>query len=424
MTPGWLGLEWGPFAHTDPYPVIGSAHLRTAFLACSFALVLGGLAAMPALAAQSKEQAMARLKAVQNQIAEVQGKLEAAQGRVGKLEGQLRRTERQIGATVRELREIDRELNRLQTHLSKLRAQRADQLREIDRQRAALGDQVRAAYMVGGQPQLKLWLNQDDPAGVGRLLVYYDYLNRARAERIEEVEHSIADLRRTERDIAEQTVALQDARSEQEKRHAELLRSKSEREQVIVALRKEIARGGKTLAGLKADEQQLQDLIESLSRVLADIPPAAGGQQPFAQLKGRLAWPINGALKARFGEPRSGSERPWRGVLIAAGEGQPVRAVSHGRVAFADWMRGFGLLVIIDHGDGYMSLYGQNQGLYKSVGDWVEANEVIASSGASGGGDDPGLYFEIRYKGKPQDPSAWCGNRVKVADTSAAKTRP
>lgn len=392
-------------------------------------LVLGSLLTLclvsaTALGAQDKEQAMARLKAVQGQIAELQGRLEAAQGRVGKLEGQLRRTEREIGATVRELKAIDRELERLQTRLVGLRAQRADQLAEIDRQRAALGEQMRAAYMVGGQGQLKLWLNQDDPAGVGRLLVYYDYVNRSRVERIDTVERSLADLRRTEREIAEQTAALQATRSTQEQRRSDLLRSKSERLEVIAALRKEIAQGGRTLEGLRADEQQLQDLITSLSRVLADIPPAATGQEAFVKLKGRLAWPATGALKARFGEPRGSSQRPWRGVLIGAAEGQPVRAVSHGRVAFADWMRGFGLLIIIDHGGGYMSLYGQNQGLYRSAGDWVEAGEVVASVGASGGSDEPGLYFEIRYQGKPQDPVAWLGNRVRVADTAPSKTRP
>lgn len=368
----------------------------------------------------SREEVTARLKEVQAKIAKVQARIESDRGRLGKLEGQLRHTERQIGATLQELRRIDAEKEALQAHLKSLRARRADQLLALEGQRRALAAQVRSAYLAGREAPLKLLLNQDDPAGVGRLLVYFDYLNRARAERIAAVEATLQDLRRTEREIATQTAALDRAREDGERRRAELVTRKAEREKLVASLRREIRRQGQVLESLRGDEQQLQELLASLAKVLADIPQDPEKHQPFAQLKGRLAWPVAGRLEARFGEARGHGELTWRGVLIATREGSPVHAVSHGRVAFADWMRGFGLLLILDHGDGYMSLYGHNQGLYKTTGDWVEAGEVIGVAGSSGGLDRPGLYFEIRRDGRPVDPALWCSRPLKVAGSEAA----
>jgi septal ring factor EnvC (AmiA/AmiB activator) len=144
--------------------------------------------------------------------------------------------------------------------------------------------------------------------------------------------------------------------------------------------------------------------------MLVDIPAEADGQQPFHSRKGKLRWPARGRLAQRFGAPRSGGLR-WRGVMIEAQEGGEVRAVSQGRIAFSDWMRGFGLLLIIDHGDGYMSLYGHNQTLYKEVGEWVDTGEVVALLGASGGRTESGLYFEMRHKGRPINPVHWCAGK-------------
>lgn len=382
-------------------------------------LLLLLFAASPAWGA-NREELTARLKEVQAKIAEVQARLEADRGRLGKLEGELRRTERQIGAAVQELRRIDAEQETLQSRLKALRARRAEQRRALAGQRRALAAQIRSAYLAGREAPLKLLLNQDDPAGVGRLLVYFDYLNRARAQRIAAVKSALQELARTEEEIAARTAALERARLDGERRRAELVERKAEREKLLTALRREIHRRGRELESLRGDEQQLQELLASLAEVLADIPGGAGERKPFAELKGRLAWPVAGRLEARFGQSRGQGQLKWRGVLIGTREGSPVHAVSHGRVAFADWMRGFGLLLIIDHGDGYMSLYGHNQGLYKTTGDWVEAGEVIAVAGSSGGLDRPGLYFEIRRNGRPVDPAIWCRRPLKVADGEAA----
>lgn len=376
------------------------------------------LPSLQAAAAPSRDEAVKRLEAVQTKIGKVQAEIQAARGKLGKLESQLRRTERDIGKTVKELRGLDRKLHALEERLTKLRGERADQLSELDHHRAALAGQVRSTYMAGHQPALKLWLSQDDPSALGRMLVYLEYLNRARTERIEAVEEALKDLRAIEAEIAEKRTALESTREEVEVRHASLVKQKREREDVSKSLRRELRAQGKTLESLRADEQELQSLVESLSKILADIPSSAGSDQPFASLRGRLGRPAGGPFKAKFGDSRGDGKLTWRGVLIGTPEGTPVRAVSHGRVAFAEWMRGFGLLIILDHGGGYMSLYGNNQGLYKTTGDWVEAGEVIATSGASGGVDEPGLYFEIRHKGKPVNPAGWFGPGMKLAGTS------
>lgn len=370
------------------------------------------LLAGPALA-DDQARVAKRLQALQAEIARVQERLQAARGRQGKLERELRRLEREIGQSNRELRDIDARLARSQQRLDALRATRRSQLDALEEQRALLAQQVRAAYAGGRQAQVKLLLNQQDPAAVGRVLAYYDYLQTARLERINAVEATLTDLRRTEAEIGKETQTLETARKAQQERQQALLTGKRERGQVLASLKAEIRGSDERLAALREDEEQLKALLAKLARVLADIPNE-DGLRPFPALKGQLPWPADGQLQARFGDARgqSGTGLRWQGVLINAPEGHQVRAISHGRVAFADWMRGFGLLLIVDHGQGYMSLYGYNQSLYASVGDWVEPGQVIGAAGRSGGHETAGVYFEIRHQGKPVNPAQWCGQSV------------
>ena len=380
-------------------------------LLCLLALSPQGGATDP-----DQAKAAARLEAVQTEIEALQKKLESARGQRGKLQAELRRIEREIGRAARELRRIDAKLTKQKKRLTQLHADRADQLDDLAAQRASLGRQIRAAYAMGRQEQLKLLLNQQEPALVGRTLVYYDYFNRARAARIGAVEETLKDLRRIEAEIAEQSQALEKSRALQTQRKRALESGRKERKQVLGALNKEIRSKGRELEELRENERELQSLLASLNRALKDIPPLPPEEHtPFGRLQGRLPWPTDGPLKARFGTQRGQGKLTWRGVLIGAPEGRRVKAVSHGRVAFADWMRGFGLLIILDHGDGYMSLYGHNQSLFKSTGDWVAPGEVIASTGDSGGQMASGLYFEIRHKGKPLDPAAWCNANARLA---------
>lgn len=375
--------------------------------------LLLALVALPATGAQDREAAAAKLEALQVEIEKVQERLEAARGKQGELERELRRVDRNIGRSSRELQEIEQKLERTQDRLKALRATRADQLAALDQQKAALAQEVRAAYAGGRQAQIKLLLNQQDPAAVGRVLAYYEYVQGARLERIDAVESTLTDLRRTEAEIGKETSALEAARQVQADRRDALIAGKRERESVLRQLKAEIRSGDRRLGSLREDEERLKELLARLARVLADIP-SDGEMKPFDTLKGKLPWPAEGSIRARFGEERGkmGAHLTWQGVLIDAPEGRKVRAISHGRVIFADWMRGFGLLAIVDHGEGYMSLYGHNQSLYASVGDWVEPGEVIGASGRSGGQAAAGVYFEIRHKGKPVNPSSWCRKDV------------
>jgi septal ring factor EnvC (AmiA/AmiB activator) len=248
------------------------------------------------------------------------------------------------------------------------------------------------------------------------MLTYFGYFSRARAEKIDAMKTSLERLQTLQGDIEEKTLALSRLRNSQRTRMARLAEQKQLRAKAVAALRQQLAKQGGALKRLQADEQRLQELVHSLQNLLADIPSDAAHNKPFNAMKGALRWPARGQLSARFGAPRGDSGLTWQGVLITAPEGGKVHAVAQGRVAFADWMRGFGLLLIIDHGDGYMSLYGHNQALYKEVGEWVDTGEVVATLGASGGQIQAGLYFELRHRGRPVNPRKWCrGKPSRVA---------
>ena len=270
---------------------------------------------------------------------------------------------------------------------------------------------MRAAYLMGRQERLKILLNQQDPATVSRVMVYYDYLSRARVQKMVQIQTDIQRLAETEEIIGEQESVLSELRVEQQKELAELRRSQDKRQAVLVALTRELSDQGEQLSRLQSDERELRTLLGGIEEALADIAVEHPQQLAFSGQRGRLAWPADGRLVNRFGAARLGS-LVWDGVMISAPEGQEVRAIHHGRVAFADWLRGFGLLLIVDHGDGFMTLYGHNRSLFKEAGDWVEVDEPIALVGSSGGRKSSGVYFGIRHHGRPIDPTQWCRRRA------------
>jgi septal ring factor EnvC (AmiA/AmiB activator) len=260
------------------------------------------------------------------------------------------------------------------------------------------------------------------------MLTYYDYLNRARVDRIGEIDRKLAEIDVLQQAIAQQAEALEDLHNQRAGQLQALQESKASRRQILVKLGAEINTKQQRLEALLQNERNLSELVIKLRRALAAIPPepapapapssappsrsatgpAPKDGAPFARYKGRLSWPARGKITARYGSSRQVGALTWRGVMIGAEEGGDVKAIYRGRVAFADWLRGFGLLIIIDHGDGYMSLYGHNQNLARGVGDWVERGDVIATVGNSGGEDSAGLYFEIRHNGVPDNPLQWC----------------
>jgi septal ring factor EnvC (AmiA/AmiB activator) len=250
-------------------------------------------------------------------------------------------------------------------------------------------------------------LNQEDPDTVGRVLAYYDYYNRARIESINQVKDQVDLINSLKRRIESETDKLEKLKSSQLAKNRDLNTFRESRKLVLKQLESDIHQKDLELQKLLEEEQKLFALINQLERekdkiiYREEIPP-------FNTLKGKLDWPASGKLMNRYGARRKVGNLKWQGIKISAEAGNDVRAVHTGKVLFADWFRNLGLLIILDHGEGYMSLYGYNQSLLKKPGDWVLAGETIAYAGNSGGQRVPGVYFEIRHNGKPLDPSLWC----------------
>lgn len=363
---------------------------------------------------QTSEEARQRLSQVQAQMRELRALLEKKRGEQGRLQAELRRQDRRIASLSRELRDIDRSLARLSRTLQRKRRERRDQLAVLERHRQALADLLRTAHRMGNQEGLELLFNQEDPSRLGRMLAYYRYFNEARLARIHAINEALADLRAIEAEIGRKQEALRARREERKAALDRLKQARADRQKTLKALTREIRRHGQTLEHLAEDEEQLQELIASINEALADIPPMIGQQDPFPRLRGRLRLPVQGQVLARYGDRRKGTrgQMRWKGLVIKAPRGRAVQSVARGRVAFADWMRGLGLLVIVDHGDGFLSLYGHNEALFVEPGDWIEAGDVIATIGDSGGAPRPELYFELRRAGKPIDPAPWFGRNL------------
>jgi septal ring factor EnvC (AmiA/AmiB activator) len=342
-----------------------------------------------------------RIGALEETLVETRGHRE---GLVRELED----LERRSGALARTLRGIDQDLTERSEVMSRLQLEQADRDRALRQQRELLQRQLRRAYILGRQERLKLLLNQEDPGRVSRIMVYHEYLSRNRAEQIRNIRSRVAELQAVEDAVAEERALLAQLRAQQlaERQRLDLLRDR--RGALVAGLDRELRDKDTALRALKQDAASMKKLLQRLERIANQAATAAALDQPLSGRKGRLMWPVKGRILAGFGTERAAGGLTWDGVVIAAAGGSKVAALHHGRVAFADWLRGFGLMIILDHGDGYMSLYGFNQTLLKETGEWVEEGETIALVGDSGGRNRTGLYFGIRYRGKPQNPRQWC----------------
>ncbi|HIE55500.1 MAG TPA: peptidase M23, partial [Chromatiaceae bacterium] len=318
---------------------------------------------------------------------------------------ELEQLERQIGTLAAGLRDLMRRQQALQQQHETLIAEKRERARELESIRRQLAALVRGAYFAGREERLKLLLNQEDPALISRILAYHDYLARARVRKLEQVRRHLDEVERLSSDIQRQQYQLQQLAGEQLEKKRMLEARNRERKSVLARLQRQLRDQGERLQRMKEDEQRLARLIEQAQRALSVLQLPE--RQKFAQRRGKLSWPLKGRLLVLFGADKIGDLR-WDGVIIKAPEGREVRAIHSGRVAYADWLRGYGLLIILDHGDGYMSLYGHNQGLFKETGDWVNAGEVIGLAGRSGGIREAGIYFGIRHKGEAVDPVRWC----------------
>ena len=322
----------------------------------------------------------------------------------------LRRAELAGAAHATRLARIRSDIDAQHARLEDLHAEEALLAARIAEQRRALARQVRSAYTLGRQDRLKLLLNQEDPTELARALSFAGYVQRAGAARVRDLAQSLAELDATQTRIRNVAMRLREFEREQRAAGERLDATRAQRAFAVERIAAEIATGGRDLERLRRDEKTLQSLLEQVHREVAKLPVPTEARAPFGTLKGRLPWPARGAVRHRFGTPREGGQLTWQGVVITAPASEAVRVVSHGRVAYADWLRGFGLLVIVDHGEGFMSLYGYNESILKEVGEWVDAGDVVATVGDSGGRREPGLYFEIRRAGTPENPRTWCRN--------------
>ncbi len=381
---------------------------------CSCIIVLAMLGMTPPAAAQAPDAELTRVKehelsVVRQRISELKERMDASARQRDRLAAELQAAELEIARQREKLADIEnrrRDSNRRKAELDdELVATR----KALDEEAEALAAQVRAAYLSGSQERLRLLLNQRDPAALGRLMVYYRYLNDHRAATVAGVSAQIAALERVLDAIAVEQQRLADLAAE---RYAELTTlgaAQDSRSKLLAELRHEMEQQGKEVERLARQEKDLTRLIAELTSILSDYPISS--EEPFSELKGRLTWPIAGRLLHDFGQPRAGGDLKWNGVVLAAPRGREVRAVYHGRVAFADWLAGMGLLVIVDHGEGFMTLYGYNETTLKDAGDWVAPGDVIATVGDSGGQTQAGLYFELRRGTQPINPADWVKRR-------------
>ena len=380
---------------------------RLGLLAAS--LVCMAVFATPLSGAPSQQEVEQKLDRVRGQIQASQLRLGKHRGEAGALEAELREFERRIGQLNLQLGDTQATLKDHRNRIRSLESRKQGLQKQLSRHRNILHAQMRSEYLYAGQEKLKLLLNQQEPATLGRTLVYYDYLHRARMNEMEVVGNLLQELGQVQEEIEAQEKSLARTQSVLSSRKQEIAQEQAKRKRVLERMQARVSGEQARLARLETDRQQLQELLDELLATLINIPHIDQGQD-FRKEKGKLFWPVAGKPSNRFGQRRNFSRRAlyWQGVFIPGRAGNDVYNIFHGRVVFAEWMRGLGLLMIIDHGNGYMSLYGHSQSLYKRPGEWVRAGERIASVGNSGGQSRTGLYFEIRRHGKPVNPKLWC----------------
>jgi septal ring factor EnvC (AmiA/AmiB activator) len=381
-------------------------------------LVLASPGAEPA-GAGAKER---ELRELRGRIEALQKNLAAAEETRSEAADALRESERAISDTNRELHDLGAQGREINRRLAELGAETRKSEAALKAQQESLAHLLYQHYLGGESQPLKLLLNREDPNETARRLHYFGYISRARARLIVDMRANLAQLQQLAVETGRQAAELAAVTAESKALRTRLERDKRARSQVLARVSRDVQRQRREIGTLKRDEVRLARLVESLAKLVARsrpaprprnerVPQPSDADSPFLGMKGRLSLPVRGELANRFGSPRADGGVIWRGLFIAARPGEEVRAVADGRVVFADWLRGFGNLLIVDHGDAYMSLYGNNETLYKRVGDVIRGGEPVAAVGASGGNTDSGLYFELRHQGRPLDPLDWVGIR-------------
>lgn len=388
------------------------------------------LACLPVQAGK-KEAAQASLEQLQSRIAALKKELDSTQEAHSEAADALKQSEQAISETNRKLFELQQQQRAHRITLQALQQEKSGLEHTIAQQQQQLGNQLYQQYLKGQRSSLQIMLSGEHPAQIARDLQYYGYMARERARLIAALRKNLNQVAALNDRTAATLREIEDLRTEQEKQRFALNKEMAARKVLLSKLEARIKAQRGEIGKLRRDEKRLTELVEKLSRIVASPPrakpnttaktqssrdtprvteelPSPGlDSSSFAALRGKLRLPVRGEITNRFGSPRADSGLSWKGLFIKAAEGQEVKSVGSGRVVFADWLRGFGNLLIIDHGSGYMSLYGYNQALLRKVGDEVKAGDNIAAVGSTGGNAEPGLYFELRYLGKPFDPLDW-----------------
>jgi septal ring factor EnvC (AmiA/AmiB activator) len=346
----------------------------------------------------------AQLEAVRAEIERITREVSQSQVERDRVSRELRSAELSVGEARDAWLEVRRQRAEGAARRAQLAVEQHAREKELADNRAALAGQMRAAYQIGRQEPLKLLLNQKDPALAGRMFAYYSYFGRARAGQIKLIGEDVQRLAELATQLSAEDAKLAELEGRQKAQLGTLEAARERRTQVLAALEAQSHSRAQNLERLKSEQAGLEKLLRELRAAMARFP--VEGNDAFSRLRGRLSWPVTGQLVARFGDARAGGVR-WDGVLVATERGTPVKAVCAGRVIYADWLPGLGLLAIVDHGDGYLSLYGHNDKLFKAVGEEVAAGDTLAAAGDSGGSSRPEVYFEIRKAGKPVDPRPW-----------------
>ncbi len=355
-------------------------------------------------------EAQSQLRVVKERIDRVSRDLAESLRARDRQSADLRQTELAMNSARRQLDDLSAQQKEVERQQQALGAERDKVESELRAQRAGLAAELRLAQRLQRSGPLQLLLAQDDPLHAARMLTYYGYFGRARATQIDAIRTQGETLQALDQSLQENEAALAVLLGQRQKHVTELAAQREDRATVLAGLQRESRDRGQALARLRTQQAELEQLLRQLARSLRDAPlPAPTGA--FAALRGKLAWPVDGMLLAQFGQQRAQGVR-WEGVLVATQRAAEVRAIAAGRVVYADWLPGLGLLAIVDHGGGYLSLYGHNDALRRSTGESVGAGDVIASAGDTGGSSRPALYFEIRQGGKPVNPAPWFRRRA------------
>ena len=366
-------------------------------------LLLPGLG----LAQSDEEKTRNQLQQLEREIKRINWEISSASNKRSTLQEQLRTAEIELGKLRRSVADNQREITSGNAEMTALEGRRKLLEKERSQQQARIALELKAAWQMGREGQIKVLLNQEKPDTVARTMGYYRYFFRARNTLLEQYRNTLLELQALGERIDNTLAQLDRSRRALTVQRSKLARTQANREKAVAKLSASIKDKGTQLKQKETNRKKLESLLSAIEEAVGKLE-LPSNYQPFENARGKMPWPLGGKPSNSFGRSRNEGKMRWQGITIPSREGATVKAIHHGRVVYADWLRGSGLLLIIDHGDGYMSLYAHNQSLLKDVGEWVSADTPISTAGSTGGQDGTALYFEIRHKGKPTDPAKWC----------------